>query len=180
MEPKEPKDVRHPNWQFCEIIYRDRRRDKAWSVAKGRWKNEPVLAIRWDGNERKPNGYPLAGSQPAWFILPAALNEIAKLNGTAGFSRSYLAKLNDGFKFSPKADWREGEAKIIYGDKEKNKEWWVAEGEWKWNGVWCREMLAIRWAGKPGFPSSRGKPTWFVFPPELKALIRAAISNETA
>ena len=196
----EPEDVISPKdrWQFGKLIYRDRVTE--WSVAKGRWKNggwENVLAIRWNGKEGEEGerGHPFAGSQPAWFILPAALqaailNEIKKLKETAEFYPKPLAKLNAGFspkhlaklnaEFSPQARWRS--AKVIYGDRDGDREWLLAKGQWKWNRDW-EEMLAIRWngkEGKPGFPCRGKYQTWFIFPPALKAAIRAAIPNETA
>ncbi len=195
----DPEAVINPKdrWQFGETIYKDT--DTEWSVAEGRWKNEPVLAIRWNGKEGEPNpsGHPFTGGKPAWFILPAALqaailNEIKKLKGTAefspkltqlkaGFSPSHLAKLNETAEFRPPAKWRS--TKVIYGDRDRDKEWLLAKGQWDRdkNDDW-RDVLAIRWnkEGELGFPHRGEWKTWFIFPCALKAAIRAAIPNETA
>jgi hypothetical protein len=44
-------------------------------MAVGRWKNRdgewnPVLAMRWDGDEHNPKGHPISSGHGVWFILP--------------------------------------------------------------------------------------------------------------
>lgn len=59
--------------------------------------------------------------------------------------------------------------------------WAAAEGQWESNGRW-ENRLALRWNGtsdtKNGNPQSRGRPTWFLIPPELEDSLRKAVSAE--
>lgn len=40
------------------------------AVAKGMWNDNPVLAMRWNGDEGNPIGNPQSRGLPTWFIVP--------------------------------------------------------------------------------------------------------------
>ncbi len=42
----------------------------SYSVALVKWKNKDTYAIRWNGDNEKPGGFPLFGKTPLWFVLP--------------------------------------------------------------------------------------------------------------
>ena len=52
-----------------------------YSIALVTWKDEPRLAVRFDGDEEHPNGVPSSNSWPSWFILPRPLQALLLLNG---------------------------------------------------------------------------------------------------
>ena len=46
------------------------------ALALGRWENDPVLAMRWNGdNDTNPIGNPQSRGLPTWFIIPDAYVE---------------------------------------------------------------------------------------------------------
>lgn len=40
------------------------------ALAVGRWDNDPVLAMRWNGDSENPIGNPQSRGLPTWFIFP--------------------------------------------------------------------------------------------------------------
>ncbi|QIK69040.1 hypothetical protein G7062_01520 [Erysipelothrix sp. HDW6C] len=54
--------------------------DESYAVALVNWKGKEMYAIRWNGDDRKPGGFPLFGKTPLWMVLP---EEIA-VDGIAG------------------------------------------------------------------------------------------------
>jgi hypothetical protein len=40
------------------------------SLAVGRWDNNPVLALRWNGNDENPTGNPQSRGLATWFVIP--------------------------------------------------------------------------------------------------------------
>lgn len=53
---------------------------ESYSVAIVNWKGKDNYAVRWNGKENKPLGFPVFGKNALWFILP---KEIA-LDGIQG------------------------------------------------------------------------------------------------
>ncbi|WP_281111401.1 hypothetical protein [Providencia rettgeri] len=73
---------------------------------------------------------------------------------------------------SPKVHWKEGHTVLL---DTGSGGWSVADGSW--DGKPC---LGLRWNGIDGedtigSPQSRGKPTWWIVPSELEAVIRKEI-----
>ena len=80
-----PHDVHSPrkHWKLHQVIYKGKM--GTWSAAEGEWENEPVLAIRWNGETGHEKGQPQSRGFPTWFIVPeeiegALRKEIARLN----------------------------------------------------------------------------------------------------
>ena len=46
-----------------------------WSAAKGTYDGKSRLAIRWNGNDESPWGFPNRGKHPTWFIVPRDLEK---------------------------------------------------------------------------------------------------------
>jgi hypothetical protein len=43
--------------------------ERKMSVARILWDNEPVVAVRWNGNSEQPLGNPMSRRQPTWFVV---------------------------------------------------------------------------------------------------------------
>ena len=66
-----PSEVTSPRRQWSLISVLDDPREAGKCVlALGRWKNEPVLAMRWNGSAENPIGNPQSRGLPTWFIVP--------------------------------------------------------------------------------------------------------------
>jgi hypothetical protein len=66
----QPEDVTAPklHWSLIKVLYNGG--PEEYSVAVGKWDNEPCLAIRWNACEWRPVGNPQSRGLPTWFILP--------------------------------------------------------------------------------------------------------------
>jgi hypothetical protein len=66
-----PTEVTSPKRQWALIAVLEDNGPGDCALALGRWNNEPVLAMRWNGdNEEGPIGTPQSRGLPTWFILP--------------------------------------------------------------------------------------------------------------
>lgn len=84
----EPQKVNSPRRHFTLVAILDDGRkpenptgENSVSMSIGRWKNvagkeEPVLGIRWNGNDLNPIGNPQSRGLPTWFVLPRRLQEM--------------------------------------------------------------------------------------------------------
>ncbi len=45
------------------------------AIAIGKWEDEPVLGMRWNGSKDSPIGSPQSRGLPTWFIVPKRLEE---------------------------------------------------------------------------------------------------------
>jgi len=70
-----PENVISPQnyWALTCVIYNEEQGGIA--VAFGRWDNNPVIGIRWNGYDEphKELGNPQSSGNPTWFILPKEL-----------------------------------------------------------------------------------------------------------
>ncbi|WP_333617003.1 hypothetical protein [Acinetobacter variabilis] len=78
-----PGDVRTPkkNVKGVHVLY-DGAED-SFSIAVLNWVDEAgksmeKLALRWNGSEESPKGYPSAMGNPSWFIIPAKLESVLR------------------------------------------------------------------------------------------------------
>lgn len=69
-----PENANPKNFEVEEVIYND----GEFSVAYGRWQNQPVkqLGMRWNGDADDDAGYPKVFGNPMWFLLSSDLKEI--------------------------------------------------------------------------------------------------------
>jgi len=65
-----PSDVHAPKrfWSLVQVLFDGGAGDS--SLAIGRWENEPVLAMRWNGTGDNPLGNPQSRGLPTWFMVP--------------------------------------------------------------------------------------------------------------
>lgn len=70
-----PEKVISPqkHWSLIKVLH-DGGPEK-YSVALGRWDNEPVVGMRWNGSENSPIGNPQSRGLPTWFIIPGNYQE---------------------------------------------------------------------------------------------------------
>ncbi|MDC5074681.1 hypothetical protein OHW30_08230 [Acinetobacter baumannii] len=79
-----PSDVRTPkkNVKGVHVLY-DGAKD-SFSIAVLKWADDATgqikekLALRWNGSEESPKGFPTAKGNPSWFIIPEKLVEILR------------------------------------------------------------------------------------------------------
>lgn len=64
-----PEEVDSPKarWKLCKVLYSSG--EGGYAVAKGKWDNEAVLGIRWNGKADEI-GNPQSSGKPTWFIVP--------------------------------------------------------------------------------------------------------------
>jgi hypothetical protein len=71
-----PTDVHAPkrHWSLIHVLFDGGENEGTnltpSSLAIGRWDNDPVLAMRWNGNKGNPLGNPQSRGLPIWFIVP--------------------------------------------------------------------------------------------------------------
>ncbi len=65
-----PSDVHAPKrfWSLIHVIFDGG--PGGSSLAIGRWENNPVLAMRWNGTDETPLGNPQSRGLATWFIIP--------------------------------------------------------------------------------------------------------------
>jgi hypothetical protein len=66
-----PSEVVSPrqHWSLIAVLHDGGPGDSALAI--GRWDNQPVLAMRWNGNDKdSPIGNPQSRGLPTWFIVP--------------------------------------------------------------------------------------------------------------
>jgi hypothetical protein len=67
-----PNSVISPRLHWSLITVLDDTGPGGSALAIGRWDTEPVLGMRWNGdNDSNPIGNPQSRGIPTWFILPA-------------------------------------------------------------------------------------------------------------
>lgn len=78
-----PKDVRTPrkNVKDVHVLYDGA--ENSFSIAVLNWVDESgkiieKLALRWNGSEESPKGYPSAMGNPSWFIIPSKLESVLR------------------------------------------------------------------------------------------------------
>ncbi len=87
-----PDDVRAPkrHWSLVNVLFdggeaTDTNASPS-SLAIGLWDNEPVLAMRWNGNKENRLGNPQSRGLPTWFIVPEQHWKQILQNEPYGFS----------------------------------------------------------------------------------------------
>jgi hypothetical protein len=45
------------------------------AISIGKWDDEPVLGMRWNGTKKSPIGSPQSRGLPTWFIIPVRLQD---------------------------------------------------------------------------------------------------------
>jgi hypothetical protein len=70
-----PGQVMSPKrlWTLVAVIYDEGEGEAAAAI--GRWAEEPVLVMRWNGTDDNPIGNPQSRGLPTWFVVPATFRE---------------------------------------------------------------------------------------------------------
>lgn len=55
------------NWGIIKVL--DPSIERGMAVALGRWDGEPVIGLRWNGNDVSPVGHPQSRGLATWFIV---------------------------------------------------------------------------------------------------------------
>lgn len=89
----QPEDVTSPklHWSLIKVLYKGD--PEGYSIAIGKWDNEPCLAMRWNACEWRPVGNPQSRGLPTWFIVPDRLVDpiLGSLDPEAqAFARNFL------------------------------------------------------------------------------------------
>src|ERR1035437_4366803 len=68
---KTPSEVVSPkkNWGLIAVLD-DEGTEGGSALAIGRWDGKVALAMRWNGDDARPNGNPQSRAVPTWFIVP--------------------------------------------------------------------------------------------------------------
>lgn len=90
-----PDEVVSPkqHWSLIKVLHDGG--EGEYSIALGRWDNEPVLGMRWNGREDSRIGNPQSRGLPTWFIVPgnyqeSILEQLSK--NTTSFVKQFFEK----------------------------------------------------------------------------------------
>jgi len=111
-----PEDVLSPRscvGGVIEVIH-DPGEDQM-SVARVLWKEEPVIAIRWNGSKDRPLGNPVSRGHATWFIVDKyaaksveqAARDAAEVSPTSLIAK-YREMANDREREAEAEEWSEG------------------------------------------------------------------------
>lgn len=93
--------------------------ENGMSVARIIWDEEPVVAIRWNGNSEQPLGNPMSRRQPTWFVVggyAAASVEQAAREAADRSPNSLVAKYREMANDSEREREAEGWSEGLIGD----------------------------------------------------------------
>ncbi len=111
-----PEEVLSPKSRvggILEVIHDPQ--ENGMSVARIMWDEEPRLAIRWNGDDSKPLGNPVARGQATWFIVDGfaaesieqAAREAAEKSPNSLVSK-YREMARDSDREREAEEWTEG------------------------------------------------------------------------
>lgn len=89
--------------------------ENGMSVARIIWDEEPVVAVRWNGNSNQPLGNPMSRRYPTWFVVDGyaaasveqAAREAAEKSPNSLAAR-YREMANDSEREREAEEWSEG------------------------------------------------------------------------
>jgi len=76
------------HWSLIAVLKDEQ--DGGGVLAIGRWDNDPVLAMRWNGGGDSPIGNPQSRGLPTWFVVPHTYDEA--ILGTLSSDQLTLAR----------------------------------------------------------------------------------------
>jgi hypothetical protein len=111
-----PEEVLSPRKRvggILEVIHDPR--ENGMSVARILWDDEPVVAIRWNGNTKQPLGNPMSRRQPTWFVVDGYAASSVEQAAREAAERSpnslvaqYREMSSDSEREREAEDWTEG------------------------------------------------------------------------
>lgn len=89
--------------------------ENGMSVARIIWDQEPVVAVRWNGNSSQPLGNPMSRRQPTWFVVDGyaaagveqSAREAAEMSPNSLTAR-YREMASDSKREHEAEEWTEG------------------------------------------------------------------------
>ena len=113
VRPEEVLSPRNRVGGILEVIHDPG--ENGMSVARIVWDEEPVLAIRWNGNSQQPLGNPMSRRQPTWFVVDGfaaagveqAAREAAEKSPNS-LAAKYRDMANDEEREREAEEWAEG------------------------------------------------------------------------
>jgi hypothetical protein len=75
----DPKTVLSPKGSIADIEVIHDGGENSWSLARMKWDDTPVIAMRWNGgsNDGRPSvGNPQSRGYPTWFVVPDEVGEL--------------------------------------------------------------------------------------------------------
>jgi hypothetical protein len=66
------------HWSLIKVLYdggEGKDDGENYSIALGRWDNQPAIGMRWNGGEGSPIGNPQSRGLPTWFLVPKKYEE---------------------------------------------------------------------------------------------------------
>ncbi|PYX47955.1 MAG: hypothetical protein DMG79_12980 [Acidobacteria bacterium] len=89
--------------------------ENGMSVARIIWDEEPVVAVRWNGNSARPLGNPMSRRQPTWFVVDGYAAASVEQAARAAAEQSpnslvaqYREMANDSEREREAEEWSEG------------------------------------------------------------------------
>ncbi len=89
--------------------------ENGMSVARIIWDEEPVVAVRWNGNSEQPLGNPMSRRHPTWFVVDEYAEAEVERAARAMAERSpnslvskYREMSNDSNREREALEWSEG------------------------------------------------------------------------
>lgn len=89
--------------------------ENGMSVARIIWDDEPVVAVRWNGNSKQPLGNPMSRRRPTWFVVDGyaahsveqAAREAAERSPNS-LAAQYREMASDSQREREAEEWSEG------------------------------------------------------------------------
>ena len=119
-----PEDVLSPRKKISHVleVVHDPCED-GMAVAKIRWEGKDRVALRWNGNSKRPLGNPVSRRHPTWFVVSgevadAVLDAARKVaaESSNGLQAQYRAMAADREREEEAKEWCEGLVKEPSGD----------------------------------------------------------------
>jgi hypothetical protein len=77
IKPENVTSPRH-SWTLTHVLEDGAKPDsheERVAICIGKWEDEPVLGMRWNGTKDSPIGTPQSRGLPTWFIIPSRLQD---------------------------------------------------------------------------------------------------------
>jgi len=55
------------SWSIIKVLVAGA--SEGMAIALGKWEDNPVIGLRWNGSEESPVGHPQSRGLPTWFIV---------------------------------------------------------------------------------------------------------------
>ncbi len=111
--PEEVLSPRKRVGRIIEVIHDPG--ENGMSVARIIWDEEPVVAVRWNGNSTQPLGNPMSRRQPTWFVVDGYAAASVEQAARAAAEQSpnslvarYREMANDSDREREAEEWSEG------------------------------------------------------------------------